>query len=77
LHLHLADYKPVLKLALRLVQTFTKPCGVIDSQDMNLVVHRILKLMLAILKGLCNCNTSMIPECALQWAPIFRSGSSR
>ncbi|XP_027937625.1 small subunit processome component 20 homolog isoform X2 [Vigna unguiculata] len=70
------DYKPVLKLALRLVQTFTKPCGVIDSQDMNLVVHRILKLMLAILKGLCNCNTSMIPECALQWAPIFRSGSS-
>ncbi|XP_047154008.1 small subunit processome component 20 homolog isoform X2 [Vigna umbellata] len=71
-----SDYKPVLKLALRLVQTFTKASGVIDSQDMDLVVDRILKLMLAILKGLCNCNTSMIPECALQWAPIFKSGRS-
>ncbi|WVZ05123.1 hypothetical protein V8G54_018469 [Vigna mungo] len=71
-----SDYKPVLKLALRLVQTFTKASGVIDSQDMDLVVDRILKLMLAILKGLCNCHTSMIPECALQWAPIFKSGSS-
>ncbi|KOM39691.1 hypothetical protein LR48_Vigan03g307300 [Vigna angularis] len=71
-----SDYKPVLKLALRLVQTFTKASGVIDSEDMDLVVDRILKLMLAILKGLCNCNTSMIPECALQWAPIFKSGRS-
>ncbi|KAK8473806.1 hypothetical protein PHAVU_001G253000 [Phaseolus vulgaris] len=68
-----SDYNPVLKLALRLVQTFTKPYGVIDSEDMHLVIDRILKLMLAILKGLCNCNTSMISECALQWAPIFKS----
>ncbi|CAJ1855304.1 unnamed protein product [Sphenostylis stenocarpa] len=71
------DYKPALKLAVRLVQTFIKPYGVIDSQeDIHLVVDIILKLMLAILKGLCNCNTSMISECAIQWAPIFKLRSS-
>ncbi|KAL2955225.1 hypothetical protein AAZX31_18G015600 [Glycine max] len=69
-----SDYKPMLELVLLLVQTFIKPCGVIDSQeDIYLVVDKILKLMLAILKGLCNCNTSMISECAFKWAPIFES----
>lgn len=64
----------MLELVLLLVQTFIKPCGVIDSQeDIYLVVDKILKLMLAILKGLCNCNTSMISECAFKWAPIFES----
>ncbi|RDY00034.1 Small subunit processome component 20-like protein, partial [Mucuna pruriens] len=73
----MSDYKPMLELVLLLVQTFVKPYGVIESQqDVYLVVDKILKLMLAILKGLHNCNNSMISECAFQWAPIFKSGSS-
>ncbi|KAK7331456.1 hypothetical protein VNO77_25681 [Canavalia gladiata] len=72
-----SDYKPMLELVLLLVQTFITPYGVIESQeDPYLVVDKILKLMLAILRGLSNCSNSMISECACQWAPIFKSQSS-
>lgn len=68
------DYKPMLELVLLLVQTFIKPDGVIEPpEDIYLVVDKILKLMSAILKGLCNCNSPMISDCAFQWAPVFKS----
>ena len=68
----------MLELVRLLVRTFIIPSGFIESQEeIYLVVDKILELMLAILNGLCSYNTSMISECALQWAPIFKSGSSR
>ncbi|XP_020226475.1 small subunit processome component 20 homolog isoform X2 [Cajanus cajan] len=70
-----SDYKPMLELVLLLVQAFIKPHGVIESQEDIYLVDKILKLMLAILKGLRNCNDSMISVCALQWAPVFKSPS--
>ncbi|KAL2332603.1 hypothetical protein Fmac_013816 [Flemingia macrophylla] len=68
-----SDYKPMLELVLLLVQTYIKPHGVIESQEDIYLVDKILKLMLAILKGLCNSNDSMISECAFRWAPVFKS----
>ncbi|KAJ1404603.1 Down-regulated-in-metastasis protein [Sesbania bispinosa] len=69
-----SDYKPMLELVLLLVRTFITPHGVTESQE---VVDKILKLMLATLDGLCSYSKSMISECALQWAPIFKLRSSR
>ncbi|XP_057754877.1 uncharacterized protein LOC130974144 isoform X1 [Arachis stenosperma] len=73
-----SDYKPMLELVRLLVRTFIAPDGFVESQeDLHLVVNEILELMLVILSGLCSYNPSTISECALQWDPIFKSGSSR
>jgi U3 small nucleolar RNA-associated protein 20 len=73
-----SDYKPMLELVLLLMRSHITPLGVTDSQDDTcLVVDKILKLMLATLDGLYSYNKSMISKCATQWAPIFKSRSSR
>ncbi|MED6178373.1 hypothetical protein PIB30_107019, partial [Stylosanthes scabra] len=72
-----SDYKPMLELVRLLVGTFIKPDGFVESQeDLHLVVNEILELMVIILNGLCSYNSSMISQCALQWAPVFKSRSS-
>ncbi|KAJ1406609.1 Down-regulated-in-metastasis protein [Sesbania bispinosa] len=68
-----SDYKPMLELVLLLVRTFITPHGVTESQE---VVDKILKLMLATLDGLCSYSKTVISECALQWAPVFKLRSS-
>ena len=68
----------MLELILLLMRSYITPLGVTESQEDICLVDRILKLMLATLDGLCSdSNKSMISECATQWAPIFKSRSSR
>ncbi|XP_061369187.1 uncharacterized protein LOC133312060 isoform X1 [Gastrolobium bilobum] len=72
-----SDYKPMLELVMLLVRTFITPSGVVESEeDVYIVVDKILKLMLAILDGLCSYSKSMISVCAVQWGPIFKSRNS-
>ncbi|XP_054807809.1 U3 small nucleolar RNA-associated protein 20 isoform X1 [Prosopis cineraria] len=72
------DYKPMLELVLLLVRMYITTSGMIKSQDdISLVIDRILKLMLGILNGLRGyIDKSLISECALQWAPVFKLQSS-
>lgn len=69
----------MLELVLLLVRMYITPSGMIKSQDeISLVIDKILELMLGILKGLHGYNDkSIISECALQWAPIFKLRSLR
>lgn len=73
----MADYKPMLELVLLLVRSYITPLGVTKSQEDTCFVGEVLNLMLATLDGLCSYSKSMIPDCASQWAPIFKSQSSR
>ncbi|CAK8567091.1 unnamed protein product [Lathyrus sativus] len=71
-----SDYRPMLELNHLLVRSYITPLGVAKSQEDTCFVDEVLNLMLATLDGLCSYSISMIPECASQWAPIFKSQSS-
>ncbi|KAE9587003.1 hypothetical protein Lalb_Chr23g0269101 [Lupinus albus] len=71
-----SDYEPLLDLVREFVQTFITPGGIESQKDTDLVIDKILKLMSAILNGISSCSKFLISQCALQWAPIFKSRSS-
>ncbi|KAI5438133.1 hypothetical protein KIW84_024033 [Lathyrus oleraceus] len=71
-----SDYKPMLELVLLLVRSYIPPLVVTKSQEDICFVGEVLNLMLATLDGLRGYSKSTIPDCASQWAPIFKSQSS-
>ncbi|KAI5411955.1 DEAD-box ATP-dependent RNA helicase 15 [Lathyrus oleraceus] len=71
-----SDYKSMLELVLLLVRSYIPPLVVTKSQEDICFVGEVLNLMLATLDGLRGYSKSTIPDCASQWAPIFKSQSS-